>query len=52
MSSSAANPKSYLVPLQFYYHNEILKIADGIYDRFLKIAVNNTLYPLTTTSDL
>ena len=53
MSSSVANPeKNYLIPLQFYHHKEILKIADGVYDRFLKIAVNNTLYPLTTTSDL
>jgi hypothetical protein len=42
--SPTANPeKNYLVPLQFYQHREILKIAEEIYDRFLKVAVDNTI---------
>jgi hypothetical protein len=36
------------VLLQFY-HKEILKIAEELYDRFLKAAVNNTIYLLTST---
>ena len=43
-SSSAANPKSYLVPVQFYHHREILKIAEEVYDNLLKVAVDNTIY--------
>jgi hypothetical protein len=49
MSSSAADPERYLVPLQFYHHKEILKIAEGLYDNLLKVVVNNAVYPHTTT---
>ena len=47
MSSSAANPENYLS--MSFHHKEILKIAEGFYDELLKAAVNNTLYPLTST---
>ena len=43
-SSTAANPENYLsMP---FHHKEIMKIAEELYDRLLKVAVNNTLYPL------
>jgi 3-polyprenyl-4-hydroxybenzoate decarboxylase len=46
ISSSAANPETYL-PLPFH-HKEIVKIAEGLYDNLLKIAVNDTIYPLSS----
>jgi hypothetical protein len=45
MSSSATNPENYPAPLQSYHHKEILKIAEGLYDNLLKVAVDNTIYP-------
>lgn len=47
----SSNPENYLVPLQFY-HEEILKIAEGIYDNLLKVAVNNAIYPASATQCL
>jgi hypothetical protein len=47
MYSSTTNPENYLVPLQFY-HKEILKIAEELYDRLLRVSVNNTIYPFTS----
>jgi hypothetical protein len=48
MSSPTANSeKNYLT--MPYHHKEILKIAEGLYDNLLKIAVNTTLYPPTAT---
>jgi hypothetical protein len=44
-SSSTANPENYS-PMPFH-HKEILNIAEELYDRLLKIAVNNTIYPLS-----
>jgi hypothetical protein len=32
-----------------FHQKEILKIAEGLYDRLLRTAVNNTIYPLTAT---
>ncbi len=46
--SSTANPENY-PPLPFH-HKEILKIAGELYDRLLKVAVNDTIYPLTPTA--
>ena len=43
MSSSTTNPENYLP----FYHKEILKIAEEFYDRLLRVAVNNTIYPLS-----
>ena len=45
MSSSSANPENYLS--MSVHHKEILKIAEGLYDNFLKAAVNNTINNLT-----
>jgi hypothetical protein len=41
----AANLENY-PPLPFH-HKEILKVAEGLYDNFLRVAVNNTIYPLS-----
>jgi hypothetical protein len=50
-STSTANPeKNYLVPLQFYHHKEILKMAEGLYDNLLKVVVDNTIYPTSPSS--
>jgi transposase len=44
-SSSTANPGNY-PPLQFHHHKEILKMAENLYDNLIKVAVENTIYPL------
>jgi hypothetical protein len=49
-SSTAANPeKSYLLAMPLH-HTEIMKIAEGLYDQLVKVAVNNTIYSLASTS--
>jgi hypothetical protein len=47
-SSPTANQESY--PPMPFYHKEILKIAEGLYDQLLSVAVNNTIYPPTATA--
>jgi hypothetical protein len=47
-SSSLANPEKNYLPMPFH-HKEIMKIAEELYDELLKVAVNNTIYPLTAT---
>jgi hypothetical protein len=42
--SPSIHPENYL-PLQFYHHKEILKIADGLYDNLIKVVVDHTIYP-------
>ena len=44
-SSTAANPEKNYLSMPFH-HKEIMKIAEELYDSLLKVAVNNTLYPL------
>jgi hypothetical protein len=44
-SSSTANPGNY-PPLQFHHHKVILKMAENLYDNLIKVAVENTIYPL------
>jgi hypothetical protein len=46
--SSTANPEKNYLPMPFH-HKEIMKIAEELYDELLKVAVNNTIYPLTAT---
>jgi len=46
MSSSAANPENYY--LVHFYHKEILKMAEELYNRLLRVSVNNTIYPFTS----
>jgi hypothetical protein len=48
MMSSPNSEKNYLGPLQFYHYNEILKIAEGLYDQLLKVIVNDTICPLSS----
>jgi DNA repair exonuclease SbcCD ATPase subunit len=48
-SPTAANPEKNYLPMPFH-HKEIMKIAEGLYDHLLKAAVNNTIYPLASTS--
>ena len=45
-SSSTANPENYF--LVHFYHKEILKMAEELYDRLLRVSVNNTIYPFTS----
>ena len=46
MSSSGANPENYVSMSMSFPHKEILKMAYGLYDNLLKVAVNDTIYPL------
>jgi hypothetical protein len=48
MSSLTANPEKNYVP--FHHHQEIMKIAEELYDELLKVAVDNTIYPPTPTA--
>jgi hypothetical protein len=49
-SPTAANPeKNYLLPMPFH-HKEIMKIAEGLYDQLLRVAVNNTIHLSTPTA--
>ncbi len=50
MSPSTANPENYITMPS--HHKEILKIAEGLYDRLLRTAVNNTIYPPTATKPM
>ena len=34
-----------------FHHKEILNIAEGLYDQLLKVAVNNTIYPLSHSAN-
>ncbi len=47
MSSSTANPENYLVS---FVHRKVFEIADKFYDMLLKVAVNDTIYPLASMS--
>jgi len=48
MSSSTANPENYLVS---FIHKKVFEIAEKFYDRLLKVAVNNTIYPLSHSAN-
>lgn len=43
-SPTAANPEKNYLSMPFH-HKEIMKIAEGLYDQLLKVAVNDTIYP-------
>jgi hypothetical protein len=43
MSSPTANPEKNYLSMPFH-HKEIVKIAEGLYDRLLKVAINNIIY--------
>ena len=43
-SPTANQEKNYLA----FHHKEILNTAEGLYDQLLKVAVNNTIYPLSS----
>jgi hypothetical protein len=47
-SSSSANPEKNYLSMPFY-HKEIMTMAEGFYDHLLKVAVDDTIYPLTAT---
>jgi hypothetical protein len=32
-----------------FHHQEIMKIAEGLYDNLLKVVVNDTIYPPRAT---
>jgi hypothetical protein len=49
-SSSTANPANNYPPMLLHHHKEILQIAEGLYDELLKVAVDDTIYPLAPTS--
>ena len=49
-SSPTANQESY--PPMPFYHKEILSIAEGLYDQLLRVAVNDTIYPLSHQANL
>jgi hypothetical protein len=49
MSSSTENPEKNYLPMPLHHHKEILKMAEGLYDNLLKVAVNNTIYPASVT---
>jgi hypothetical protein len=34
-----------------FHHKEILNIAEGLYDQLLKVAVNDTIYPLSHSAN-
>ena len=44
--SSTANPENYLPS---FVDRKVFEISEKFYDRLLKVAVNNTLYPATIT---
>jgi hypothetical protein len=48
-SSSTANQESY--PPMPFHHKEILNIAEGLYDQLLRVAVNNTIHPFTSSTN-
>jgi hypothetical protein len=49
-SSPTANQESY--PPMPFHHKEILKIAEGLYDQLLRVAVNDTIYPSSHQANL
>jgi hypothetical protein len=47
MSSSTANPENYLTS---FVQRKVFEISEKFYDMLLKIAVNDTIYPLASKS--
>jgi hypothetical protein len=47
MSSSAANPENYLTS---FVQRKVFEISEKFYDMLLKVAVNDTMYPLASKS--
>jgi hypothetical protein len=42
--SSTANPENYLLS---FVHKKVFEISEKFYDMLLKVAVNDTIYPIT-----
>jgi hypothetical protein len=44
---SSSSPENYLPS---FVHRKVFEISEKFYDMLLKVAVNNTVYPLASTS--